>query len=329
VDKRNRISNIPDQSKVAVIKKQKRNPVINKKNNGLGIDFAALMALNLLHEYVGFRATEQLENKIKYIFRNSGSDELREWISHMEKDPSRSDLNALVDDLANKETYFFRDKNQLDIYSEYLLPKLIKDKLHNVQNTINIWSAGCSTGEEAYTLAMLLCDKLIDAKIAIEGASNEIFVPSAWDISILGTDISSQAIRVAKEGNYEKGGFDSFRQFPESYLKFFNSEDQKDILSTENESIHLQINKSISQIVQFDQSNLLGNDVSRNNIDIIFCRNVLMNIDPDRHNEILLMMHKSLNDGGILVLSPIDVIPVPGLFNEVWVNKCLVYEKAS
>lgn len=303
------------------------NPVVKKTNNGLGIDFATLMVLNLLHEYAGFRATEQLEEKIKHIFRNSGSEELKEWISHMEKDPSKSDLNALVEDLANKETYFFRDKNQIETYSEYILPKLIKNKLSKVQNKINIWSAGCSSGEEAYTLAMLLCDKLIDAKIAFRGVSNDVFFPSAWDISILGTDISRQAIRMANNGSYEKGGFDSFRQFPDGYYKYFETEVHNGQQCDESLSNNLQISKSLSQIVKFEQKNLLGYSEIEKEFDIIFCRNVLINIDPDRHEEIIQMMHKHLSNDGILILSPVDVMPMEDLFEKIWINKCMVYKK--
>ena len=316
-----------------VVNNSVKNSVIHpgekKTNSGLGIDFATLMVLNLIHEYAGFRATEQLEEKIKHTFRNSDSDELKEWISHMEKDPSKSDLNALVEDLANKETYFFRDKNQLEAYSEFLLPTLIKNKLSKVQNRISIWSAGCSSGEEAYTLAMLLCEKLIDAKIAFRGVSNEVFFPSAWDISILGTDISRQAIRMANDGSYKKGGFDSFRQFPEDYLNYFETEAHDNHQCDESHSNDLQINNSLGQIVSFEQQNLLDDCELKQKFDIVFCRNVLINIDPDRHKEIVLMMHDSLRDGGVLILSPVDIMPVEGLFDEVWENKCMVYEKKS
>ncbi|HEY9135021.1 MAG TPA: CheR family methyltransferase, partial [Pseudomonadales bacterium] len=159
----------------------------SQKSGGLGVEFAVLMALNLLHEFAGFRVTDHLEHKIKHIFRNSSQEELQAWIHHMERDSSKADLISLVEDLANHETYFFRDMNQLDIISNKLLPEMLKAKFHAVDSKVKIWSAACSTGEEAYTLAMLLSDALLDARVGYSGKPGEIFFPTNWEIEVLGS----------------------------------------------------------------------------------------------------------------------------------------------
>lgn len=301
----------------------------NEKRDGLGIEFAVLMALNLLHDFAGFRATDYLEHKIKHIFRNSSREELKEWIQHMECDPSNSDLIALVEDLCNHETYFFRDVNQLDILAEHILPKIIKEKLHKVDNKIKIWSAACSTGEEAYTLAMLLSDALMDAKIGYSGKPGEIFLPSNWDIEVVGSDISRQALRLADQGSYAVGGLDSFRQYPKQYLKYLENPQALSATAGEQASIFVSINQTIRQLVSFELFNLVEKTPLHTDIDIILCRNTFIYIDPEIQKQILLMIHGSMRPGGYLILSPVDVMPYPELFEEHWIDHCVVYEKKA
>lgn len=301
----------------------------SQKSGGLGVEFAVLMALNLLHEFAGFRVTDHLEHKIKHIFRNSSQEELQAWIHHMERDSSKADLISLVEDLANHETYFFRDMNQLDIISNKLLPEMLKAKFHAVDSKVKIWSAACSTGEEAYTLAMLLSDALLDARVGYSGKPGEIFFPTNWEIEVLGSDISRQALRIASQGSYGVGGLDSFRQFPKKYRKYIDNEGALDSSKIDISSDHVQINRTIMKLANFKQFNLLETQAPGKDFDIIFCRNVFIYLDHEAQKKIILMLHSAMRPGGYLILSPVDTMPYPELFKEHWIDHCVIYEKNS
>lgn len=284
--------------------------------------------MTLLCEYAGFRLSGFLENKLQKVFRNASSTELQQWIRQIENDVEKNDLVSLVEDLCNHETYFFRDKEQLDVLSNNIIPKLINKKLKEGSKDFNIWSAACATGEEPYTLAMLLVNELIKMNLAhLCCATGDIKLNDGFSISVLGTDISRQAIRIAKEGTYQLECLDSFRQFPEEYLKYFTDIETSTSKSPSISSSYRKINESIKKLVTFKQFNLMSNEPPKLGFDITLCRNVLIYIDKEKQKSLQSMIAKSMTKGGYLMLSPVDILFCEENFTSQYFGNWLAYEK--
>lgn len=191
---------------------------------------------------------------------------------------------VLASHLSVGETYFFREKQSLDILGEQVLPQLLQSRRQN-ERRLRIWSAGCSTGEEAYTIAILL-DRLIpDLK--------------EWNITILATDFNPKFLRKAAQGVY---GEWSFRDAP-GWLReryFTNGKDG-----------HFEIHPRIRKMVTFSYLNFaedvypsLSNNTSA--MDVIFCRNVLMYFTARRAKQVAGNFYRALVDGGWLIVSPTE-----------------------
>ena len=199
------------------------------------------------------------------------------------------------------ETYFFRYPSQLDIYSKVVLPELIKRGETKGQRAIKMWSAASSSGEEAYTMAMLTA----------EGLGHRT---GSWDVSILATDISSKILDLARQGIY---GPNSFRGNVSPYYqtKYFIPNSDR-----------FKVNTQLESMVRFDHLNLsdFAKIRSLRGMDVVFCRNVLIYFDKEMKRQLLKSLYNVLNHGGYLFLgeaeslhgisSSFQVIHHPGAF---------------
>lgn len=191
---------------------------------------------------------------------------------------------VLASHLSVGETYFFREKQSLEILGEQILEQLLQSRRQN-ERRLRIWSAGCSTGEEAYTIAILL-DRLIpDIK--------------EWNITILATDFNPKFLRKAMLGVY---GEWSFRDAP-GWLRerYFNKRDDG----------RFEIHPRIKKMVTFSYLNFaddvypsLSNNTSA--MDVILCRNVLMYFTAQRAKQVAGHFYRALVDGGWLIVSPTE-----------------------
>lgn len=182
----------------------------------------------------------------------------------------------IMDILTTNETYFFREMHQLKAFSEEVIPELINVKKTAGRRDLRIWSAGCSTGEEPYTIAMLL---------------NEIPALHDWKIEIIGTDISQRVLqqaRLAVYGNY------SFRSTDEYFKKKY---------FTEHEG-GFRIKDAMREMVTISHLNLLdGNRMTMlGQMDLIFCRNVIIYFDSAAKKKVVEAFYSSLYSGGFLLL---------------------------
>jgi chemotaxis protein methyltransferase CheR len=186
------------------------------------------------------------------------------------------ELMDIMDVLTTNETYFFRESFQLKAFTQEIIPELIKKKSARGNRTLRIWSAGCSTGEEPYTIAMLL---------------STIPELSGWKLEIIGTDISQRVLQQARRAVYGKS---SFRATEESDLKrFFHLQDDG-----------YKVNDSIRELVTISHLNLF--DTNRlamlGKVDLIFCRNVIIYFDQSAKKRVIESFHSALYDGGFLLL---------------------------
>lgn len=195
-------------------------------------------------------------------------------------------IEHLIIGITVGETYFFRDKNQMKMLENEIFPEIISNKRSTNNLSLRIWSAGCASGEEIYTIAMMLNDLLPDIK--------------NWNISLLGTDINTQALQKALSGIYSEW---SMRSCSESIInKYFSREGNKYILS-----------ERIRRLVTFDYLNL--NDDAypsifngTNSQDLILCRNVLIYFDSGKITSLMRKLSACLVPDGYLLLGASDPI---------------------
>jgi chemotaxis protein methyltransferase CheR len=186
------------------------------------------------------------------------------------------ELSDIMDVLTTNETYFFREEFQLRAFSEEILPEIKSEKEKKGDLTLRIWSAGCSTGEEPYTIAMLIIESLIFR---------------GWKIEIIGTDISHRVLHHARKGVY---GRSSFRTTGEArIMRFFREEEGL-----------FRINNEVREMVTISQLNLLDENrmILLGKMDLIFCRNVIIYFDHVAKKRVVDSFCRSLRDGGFLLL---------------------------
>jgi chemotaxis protein methyltransferase CheR len=181
-----------------------------------------------------------------------------------------------MDILTTNETYFFREAFQLKAFTDEIMPELIAKKEKRGERSLRIWSAGCSSGEEPYTIAMLLL---------------EMGCCKGWRVEIIGTDISHRVLQQARKAVYGKS---AFRATDETYIRrFFQEQDCSfKIADTVKELV------TITHLNLFDQNRLalLGR------MDIIFCRNVIIYFDQTAKKKVIEIFNRMLREGGYLLL---------------------------
>ncbi|MDC0708975.1 protein-glutamate O-methyltransferase CheR [Stigmatella sp. ncwal1] len=187
----------------------------------------------------------------------------------------RAELEAAVEALTTHETYFFREMAQLNAFTDELLPLL--QQRNASTRRLRIWSAGCSTGEEAYTIAMLLRDSR-----RFDG----------WDVEVYGTDISRRVLTTARRAEY---GPSSLRTTPpEMVSRFFEPLAGNKV----------RVRDEVRAWVSFGHLNLLDEEsyqlVPR--MDVIFCRNVMIYFDLPARRRLLRIFNERLVPGGYLML---------------------------
>jgi chemotaxis protein methyltransferase CheR len=194
------------------------------------------------------------------------------------------EIEILASCLTVGETYFFREKRSFEVLEQHILPELLRAREHDGRR-LRLWSAGCCTGEEPYSIAMLL-DRLIPD-------------PAAWNTTLLGTDINPEFLRKATHGEY---GEWSFRDTPEWVReRYFRR----------RKAGRFEIQERIRRRVQFSCLNLADDAYpsltsNTNAMDVIFCRNVLMYFTAARARAVVENLHRSLIDGGWLIVSPAE-----------------------
>jgi len=195
---------------------------------------------------------------------------IHDYIEDILSDPLK--INKLVASLTTNYTYFLREEHHFDFMTNTALPELSR-KIKNYD--LRTWSAGCSSGEEAYTAAMVIDDFFDTGK-------------SAWDTTILATDISQQVLNTAKRGTYPA---DSIERLPEKWkLKYFRQS------PSENEAI---VSDNLKKEVVFATFNLMENfSRFRKRFHIIFCRNVMIYFDASTKAALIRRFYDVLEPGG-------------------------------
>lgn len=220
-----------------------------------------------------------LESRLRKRLRHLGLRDFREYLEFIESPAGKtSELVSMIDVVTTNKTDFFRESSHFEYLYSNTVPTLFKEYGAGKESDLNVWSAGCSSGEEPYTLAMVLSDySRIEEKLSF---------------SILGTDISTQVLEKARKAVYAE---EKVEPVPAVMKKRY-------LLRSRDRSRKLvKIVSGLRKLVEYGKLNFLDDQYGINStFDIIFCRNVLIYFERENQRDILLKLLKHLVPGGYL-----------------------------
>lgn len=204
----------------------------------------------------------------------------------------KQELSALLENLTVNETSFFRNKPQLELLQKTLLEDLLHRKQERRDWNLRVWSAGCSTGQEPYTVAILICDALayyyLRNPLPFDVPSPKPLIPPPWKLEILASDISYASLRAGQESLYNEAQME-----PVEYttrLRYF-----------ERAGDRYAVKQGLKDLVQFDFHNLKTEFLPRRN-DLILCRNVMIYFDEAEQKRLVEKFWHCLSPGGYLLV---------------------------
>jgi len=215
---------------------------------------------------------------------------------------SNIEYEALLEKLLTQETTFFRYPAVFEAFEKRVLPELHVKKFWKNPRTLRVWSAGCSTGEEPYSIAITILDSLSLAE--------------AWDVEILATDIGRQALKHAELGIYSGRSISSVAE--RQLAAHFSAVDAG-----------FQVKPRVRKIVNFVQMNL-ASPVYVGKMDLIFCMNVLIYFSEERRHALVQRFYDALEPGSYLFLGHSESISkMPVKFQAIVLGDCILYRKPT
>lgn len=190
------------------------------------------------------------------------------------RDPTGDEMEFFVNALTTNLTSFFREPHHFEFIRSSVMPQLIAQK---TQKKIRVWSAGCSTGEEPYSLAMVLAEE----------------VPGDWDVKVLATDLDSQVIAQGERGIYTRERVSCLS--PGQLKRWFKK-------GRGAHADEVKVDQSLRDLIVFKQLNLMNSWPMKGKFDFIFCRNVVIYFDKNTQKTLVGRYRKLLHDGGYLFL---------------------------
>ena len=235
----------------------------------------------IVHKHCGINLhdgkKELVRARIAKRLRVSGLRTASEYLEHVFADPTGQEFTCFIDSLSTNLTSFFREVGHFDYLVETHLPAMLLRKRKAGTSRIRVWSAGCSTGEEPYSLALTLLNATGDG--------------AGWDIKLLATDISTQVLATAKAGIYDKTRVASVpAALKGKYLTAARTGDKS----------AFQVVPAARNLIQFAYLNLMEEWPFSGPFDFIFCRNVMIYFDKPTQEKLVNRYWEHLEKGGLL-----------------------------
>jgi chemotaxis protein methyltransferase CheR len=222
---------------------------------------------------------ELLQARLNKRLRATGITSYRQYYDYITSPNNNVEIIHFLDSISTNLTYFFREPKHFEFLDRTALPELISNKISNREMRIRIWSAGCSTGEEPYSLAMSVLAHLND--------------PGKWDFRILATDISTRVLDAGLKGIYSK---EKIGKVPQVLQKtYFQRQRTQD-------SEFFEVIPILRKIVTFRRLNLKENYPFSGPFDFIFCRNVMIYFDKETQQHLIQKMSSYLAAGGYFMV---------------------------
>ncbi|MCI8342676.1 MAG: protein-glutamate O-methyltransferase CheR [Firmicutes bacterium] len=216
-----------------------------------------------------------IESRLTSTINGMGMEGFSQYVKYITTTTNKTDIEKMLNKLTTNYTYFMREKEHFDYFSKTILPYLVSTKKNKV---LSIWSAGCSSGEEPYTLSILIKDFL--------GSSG-----SAWDTRVLATDISQNVLSTAMKGEYP---LESIKNVPPNWKNQYF----KTIPGTSKVAVA----PAIKNNVIFRTFNLMDPIRFKIPFDVIFCRNVMIYFDQPTKDALVERFYNATNPGGYLLI---------------------------
>lgn len=237
--------------------------------------------LTLIEERTGLDMRRRGTSDIQVLFSNLAGDNPEALLRQLKTDPLITDeWQTIIEAVTIGESYFMRDRTHFKLLRRQILPHLVNARRKAGNFSLRIWSAGCSSGEEPYSIAITLLEALPDI--------------DRWEIVLVGSDISGRALTTAREGLYRAW---SFRHTPQDFeQQYFERQDDM-----------LRIQPHIRRMVSFVQGSIFTSPPMRD-FDIVFCRNVLLYFTPEQIRQAEERLYSTLAPGGWLLLGPAEAL---------------------
>ena len=222
-------------------------------------------------------------SRLNKVLHELGLESYAEYIDYVKAEPSGRAISELLNRITTNHTFFFRENKHFDFFKTRILPELEVSNQHS--RDLRIWSAGCSTGDEPYTITMLMMDYFKNDSVN-------------WDLQVLGTDISRQVLEHAMYGAYER---DAIKEMPEPWVKRYFHPPKADLI---------QIRDEIKQNVVFRRFNLMNPFPFKKSFHVIFCRNVMIYFDQNTKHNLIQKFYDALEPGGYLLIGHSESIDI-------------------
>lgn len=215
-----------------------------------------------------------IEGRLGNYISHKGFTNYMDYFEYAKSNQANGEMTVMINKLTTNHTFFFRENDHFEFYRDQVLP-WIKGGLKTTD--LRVWSAGCSSGQEPYTLAMITMDYLGSDAVN-------------WDHTILASDISNKVLSMAKNGIYQK---EELAEVPQSWInKYFTIYDDN----------HFIVSKSLRKSVAYRNFNLLSLFQFKKPFQCIFCRNVMIYFDIPTKNAIIQKFYDALEPGGYFMI---------------------------
>jgi chemotaxis protein methyltransferase CheR len=268
-------------------------------------DFNALCSL--VHEVAGINLndakSELVRARLSKRMRSLNIFDLGAYLRYVEEDQTQDELITMLDSLSTNLTSFFREKAHFDFVNKTIFPEIEARAKKNANTSVRVWSAGCSTGEEPYTLALCLLENLPN--------------PKRFDPKILASDISTRVLDTAQKGVYPE---DRVKAIPKALLhRYF-------VKVVEKGRKFYAVKDELKHIVRFRHLNLMERWPMKRQFDFIFCRNTMIYFDKPTQNRLVNRFYEQTKSGGYLILGHSESLT--GTTHQFQYVKPTIYRKA-
>ena len=218
---------------------------------------------------------ELLKARLGKIIRQRNFRSFRQYYDHVVNDKSGYELIVLLDSISTNLTYFFRESGHFDFLKTKALPEIMNSKASSRDNSLRLWSAGCSSGEEAYSIAIAVSEAIGNMK--------------KWQFEILATDLSTKVLEKARAGIYENKKVDNIPyELKRRYLQKGDNRWKG----------YFRVKKEISEKISFQRLNFMEEFHFEEPFDVIFCRNVMIYFDNPTKEALVGKFYQQFANGG-------------------------------